>query len=66
MEAAFAVETVELYQITLRHIPEGAGIQRYCRENLRYYVMKCVESLYSFGIVTPWSIWELVTAYVVR
>lgn len=56
MEAAYAVETVELYQITLRHIPEDASIHRYCRENLRYYVRKCVNSLYSFGIVTPWSI----------
>jgi hypothetical protein len=56
MEAPCAVEAVELYQVTLRHIPEDASIHRYCRANLRYYVLKCVNSLYSFGIVTPWNI----------
>jgi hypothetical protein len=56
MEAACAVETVELYQITLCHISEDASMYTYCRENLIYYVRKCVNSLYSFGIVTNWSI----------
>jgi hypothetical protein len=56
MEAACAVETVELYQIALRHLSEDASMHRYCRENLRDYVRKCVNSLYSFGIVTNNSI----------